>query len=170
MEGDGEDDDQHAADQHGRRNVVSWRAVEGLDQVGGGHRGDRKADAQDPGDQAALHGGHLVGQDRGLGGEEGVEEDLCDAPADEHDPDGRGEGDGQGSDRAADQADDHPRASHAQGEVVRSLNRPKSGVAHDGEQGADPGDEGEVLGGVVDADQVVDLQGQRHQQGAQEEQ
>ena len=38
-----------------------------------------------PGDQPALLGRNLVGQDGGLRGEGGVEEDLTDAPADEDD-------------------------------------------------------------------------------------
>ena len=55
-------------------------------------------------------------------------------------------------------------------DVVRSLSRPKKRVAHDGQQRPDPGHERQVPRGVVDADQVVDLQRQRHQQRRQEEQ
>ena len=170
MEGAGEDADEHAADQQRREEHRQLASLEGLDQVGGGHRRGGEADPEDPGDQAALHGGHLVGQDRDLGGEEGVEEDLRDAPADEHDRDGRRQGDGQGADRAAGQADDHPRASHAQAGGGAVAQPAEERVAHDREQRPDSGDEGEVPRGVVDADEVVDLQGQRHQQRPEEEQ
>ena len=89
-------------------------SFEGLDQVGGGHRGDRKADAEDAGDQATLHGGHLVGQDRAWAASRALRKTCA-----MHQPTSTtpmfGASDGQGSDRAAGQAGDHPRASHAQG-------------------------------------------------------
>jgi hypothetical protein len=58
-------------------------AGEQLDQEGAAHRGDRHADAKDPGDQAALTGRDLVGEHRHQGGQQGVEEQLGDAPSDQ---------------------------------------------------------------------------------------
>ena len=78
--------------------------------------------------------------------------------------------DRQGSYGAAGQADDHPRASHAQSRGGAVAEPAEQRVAHDREQRADSGDEREVLRCVVDADEVVDLQCQRHQQRAEEEQ
>ena len=89
---------------------------------------DGQADAEDAGDQAALGGGHLVGEDRDLGGEQRVEEHLGDAPADEHDRDVRRQGDVED----ADVPPTSPTSIHGRRmprrDVVRSLNRPKSGL------------------------------------------
>ena len=166
----GERADQDAADEERGEEHRQPGAVEGLDQVGGGHGRRGEADPEDPRDEAALCGGHLVGQDRDLGREEGVEEDLGDAPADENHRDGRCQGDGEGADGAAGQPDDHPRAPHAQA-GGRAIAQPaEERVADDREERPHPGHEGEAPRGVVDADEVVDLQGQRHQEGRQEQQ
>jgi hypothetical protein len=55
------------------------------------------------------------------------------------------------------------------GEEVRSLNLPKNGFAHQGQQRADPGNEGQAGGGAFDSHQRVDLQSQRHQQRGEEQ-
>ena len=53
--------------------------------------------------------------------------------------------------------------------VVRSLRRPNSRVAHHRQQRSDPGHECEVPRRVLDSDEAVDLQRQRHQQRCEEQ-
>jgi hypothetical protein len=68
---------------------------------------------KEAGDQAALGGRDLIGQRR-LDGEQGVEEDLGDAPSDEDDRDVRHQSHDQDPDGTAGQTDEHPGPPHAE--------------------------------------------------------
>ena len=79
---DREEQDEEPADRARDQEHGELVAGEQLDQEGAAHRRDGQTDAQDTGDQAALSGRDLVRQHRHHGGEQCVEEQLGDAPAD----------------------------------------------------------------------------------------
>ena len=113
FEGDHEEQDEEAADRTGGQERGQLVAGEQLDQEGAGHRCDGQADTQDTGDRAALGDRDLIGQHRNQGREQGVEEQLRDAPSDEHDRDAGCQGDDEDAEGTARQADHHPGPPHA---------------------------------------------------------
>jgi hypothetical protein len=96
----------------GARNIASSLAAEGVHHVGAAYRCARQADAQDAGHRAPLLDRNLVGQHRHHRSQHRVEEQLRQAPTDQHHPDLRGKGDDQDAEGPTGQTDDHPRVPH----------------------------------------------------------
>ena len=167
---DGKQDDERATYDAGHQEHGQLVAVDHLDQVGAGHGGERGADAENAGHGAALRDRHLVRQNCYLCGEQGVEENLGDAPADEHPWDARRGRDDHRPCCAAREADQHPGSAHPHprgGAVTEST---EQRIGDHRQHRAGTGDQGEVPRGVVDADEVFDLQRQGDEQRGDEDQ
>src|ERR1700722_13079212 len=101
----------------GSTSATSARQGGGADRghdIGSDDAGDRDADAEEAGDQPTLVLRQLVGQDGDRRRQGGVEHELRQAPAHEHDADARRQGDDNEAQRAAEYADDQPRAAAAE--------------------------------------------------------
>ncbi len=87
-----EHDDEEPADGAWSQEHRQLVAGEDLHHVGAAHRRDGEADAEDAGNGAPLLDRDLVGQHRHHRGQHRVEEQLRQAPADQHHPDPSGPG------------------------------------------------------------------------------
>ncbi len=145
-------------------------AGEQLDQEGAGHRRDGQADPQHTGDRAALSDRDLIRQHRDQGGEQCVEEQLRDAPSDEHHRDAGCDRDDEDAARTAHQADDHPGSPHAEARRGAVAQPAEERVGEHRQQGADPGDQRQAARCPFDPDERADLQCQADQQGCEEQQ
>jgi hypothetical protein len=112
----------------------------------------------------------LVGQHRHQCGEQGVQQQLRDAPSDENDRDAPGQRDDQDANRTADQADDHPRPPHAQSRGGAVAHLAEERIRDHGQQRADSGDQAKTARCLFDPDERVDFQRQRDQQRREEQQ
>ena len=148
-----EQQDEERADRAGRHEHRELVTGEELDQVGATHRRNREADPEDTGHQTTLGDRDLVRKDRDLGGEQRVEEQLGQAPPDQHDRNAGRHSDDQDADAPTDEADDHPRPSHAH-PGRRAVAQPtEHGVAHHGDQRPEAGDQREAVRCPVDRHQ-----------------
>ena len=155
---------------HGARNMASWlpvnswtRKVPLTDAMG-------RQTPSTPATRPRWAAGTWSGQHRHQGGEQGVEEQLGDAPSDEDDRDVGCQRDHEDADGTADQADDHPGPPHAQPRRGAVAHPAEERVGEHRQQGADPGDQRQAVRRLLDPDERVDLQRQGDQQGREEQQ